>query len=271
MGFYGGQETVAPVEQDPLYSKSGAAPIRDKIFKQLPGLIDQGQAAGQRAASAATSGAAMFRPVGQYGMDTLSGKYLYNAPLEAGLARTRGATDAALRTAAASGAARSRSAMAAARAGQAATAGAARSTFARNGQTFGTGAVQAQGAEKAALEAQLARAEADRLASENATRAGTQAGLAQTETGARAASYEAERGRQQAAPGIIAQAASAPVQMLQAVPGLLASGMEPATNLIRNLAAAMPLTNPNTYYKPGIGDYALQALGSAGGAAAGGF
>lgn len=242
MGFYGKQQEVEPREMDPLYSQSGAQPMREGIFNALPGMMIGATAAGQDAANAARRGAGQMGAVGQFGRDVMSGGYLKSPVLDRSLESTRAASDQA---AAAS--------QAEARAAQTAQQRAVQSQFSRSGQTFGTANQLAQEGTTAALEAQLDR-----------TEAGRQAQLAATEAQTQAENYARERGYQMQAPAIVSGAASKPVELLQAVPGMTYSGISPAVEVIRGLASGAPVVNPNTYYKPGAGDYVLQGLGAAG-------
>ena len=250
MGFYGGQKEVAPREFDPLYSGSGAADIRKGIFDALPGTMTAATGAARAAQDAAKSGAAAFQPVAQYGRRLLAGDYLNPSPIfDKSLATARNAGNVAAAGSAAG-----------ARAGLAGQQMDTRAQFGRSGQVFGTGNQLAQEGSRAALEANLNRAEAARTS-----------GVTAAEMGARAANYDAERNRQMAAPGIIGQAASIPLNMLQAIPGLAYAGVDPAVSILRNLAGGGQVVNPNTYYKPGVGDYTLQGIGALAGGAGGGF
>jgi len=75
-----------------------------------------------------------------------------------------------------------------------------------------------------------------------------------------------------AAPQIVSSAASRPVEMLQAIPGLEYAGYDTIANLVKTLASGEPpAMNGNQYYKPGAGDYILQGLGAAGAASAAGL
>jgi len=265
MGFYGGQETVAPQEFDNLYSKSGAQPLRKQIFDTLPGNIDAGNKAGAQAAEAARVGAAGFAPIQNYGNELLGGKYLnYNPYLEHGLQTTRAATEGALHQGNAAADTIAHNAISGARADQAGQDAATRAQFARSGMAFSTAGGQAQDATHAALAAQLARGEQNRSAQQDATGAGVQAQLAQQENTARAGSFAQERQLQSQAPGILSNALQMPVNLLQAIPGLMNAGSDSAMNLIRGLATGSQVVNPNTYYKPGVGDYAMQGIGALG-------
>lgn len=245
--MYGSQKTVAPQEFDPLYSQSGAADLRKGVFAGLPDAMAQATQLGQNAVSAAQRGAADMGAVGRFGKSVLRGDYMRNPALDASLAASRRAGETAAGAAASD-----------ARANMAAQQAATRSQFGRAGQTFGTANQLAQEGTTAALEAQINRGEATRTAQQAAVEA-----QAQAENVAR------ERGYQMQAPGIVSAAASKPVELLQAAPGLVYSGVSPAVEVIRGLASGSPVVNPNTYYKPGVGDYMLQgagALGALGGA-----
>jgi hypothetical protein len=245
--MYGSQKTVDPQEFDPLYSKSGGAELRQGIFGALPGAMGRATQQAENAIGAAQRGAAEMGAVGKFGRSVLRGDYMRNPTLDASLAASRRAGEVASRTAAAD-----------ARANMAAQQAATRSQFGRAGQGFGTANQLAQEGTAAAMGAQINRAESARLAQQAAIEA-----QAQAENVAR------ERGFQMQAPGIVSGAATKPVELLQAVPGLTYAGVSPAVEIIRGLASGSPVVNPNTYYKPGVGDYMLQgagALGALGGA-----
>lgn len=246
MGYFGGQKEVAPREFDPLYSQSGAQPIRTGIFNALPNMAVQATGDANAAAAAAQQGAAAMRPVAAYGNALMGGKYLNSSPaLDRSLSATRAASDAAAGNAAAT-----------ARANLQATQAATRSQFSRAGQTFGTANQLAQEGTSAALEAQSARNESERQAALNAA-----------EAGAKAQNYMNERGLQTQGAGIAQAGATKPVELLQAVPGLRYAGVSPAVEVIRGLASGAPVVNPNTYYKPGAFDYTMQGIGALGSAA----
>jgi hypothetical protein len=139
-----------------------------------------------------------------------------------------------------------------------------RNQYARSGQQFGTGSQLAQQANTAALAAQVARSEAERQASLGQTEAARLAQLAAGENQALAENYARERAAQQQAAGLVGQLGGQQLSMLQAVPGLAYSGIEPAVGVIRGLASGGQTVAPGTYYKPGVGDYALQGLGALG-------
>lgn len=250
MGFYGKQKEVDPREFDPLYSKSGGAELRSEIFGNLPSLMASGTQAANAAADAARKGAASMRPVMQYGQNVLAGGYLNPAPaLTKSLDASRAASDV-----------RAENQQTQANNALATQQAATRSQFGRAGQTFGTTNQLAQEGSQAALQAQLAKQEQERQAQANAT-----------EAAILAENYGRERQLQQAASGVVQGAASSPLQMLQSVPGLTYAGITPAAELIRGLAGGGSVVNPNTYYKPGAGDYTLQALGTLGSVAGGGW
>lgn len=248
--MYGSQKTVEPKEFDPLYTGSGAQSLREGVFNALPYAMGQATQAGQVAANAAQRGAAEMGAVGRFGRSVLRGDYMQNPALDASLAASRKAGDVAAGAAASD-----------ARANMAAQQAATRSQFGRVGQTFGTANQLAQEGTTAALEAQINRGEAARTAQQGAIEA-----QAQAENVAR------ERGYQMQAPAIVSAAASKPVELLQAVPGLTYSGVAPAVDIMRSLASGTPpVVKPDTYYKPGVGDYMLQGIGALGAAGGAGF
>jgi len=250
MGCFGSQKQVAPTEMDPLYSKSGGAELRRSIFDALPGAQERAGAGAQEAITAARTGAQQMAPVGQFGRSVMRGDFLRSPILDRSLAATRAAANTSGQAAAAD-----------ARANLTSAQNTARAQFGRAGQTFGTGNQLAQEGTAAALEAQLARQENLR-----------QAGLAANEAQAQAENYARERSNQMMAPGIVTGALSKPLEMLQAIPGLAYSGYDTMANLVKTLASGSPpAMNGNQYYKPGFGDYALQGLGAAGAASAGGL
>jgi hypothetical protein len=250
MGCFGSQKQVAPTEMDPLYSKSGGAELRKSIFDALPAAQARAGAGAQQAAAAARAGAQAMAPVGQFGRSVMRGDYLQSPVLNRSLAATRAASNTAAQASEAE-----------ARANLASAQNAARAQFNRAGQTFGTGNQLAQQGTAAGLEAQLGRQEAMRQAAMGATEAQTQA-----------ENYARERGYQMAAPQIVSGAASKPLEMLQAIPGLEYAGYDTMANIIKTLASGTPpAAVGNQYYKPGAGDYVLQGLGAAGAASAGGL
>jgi hypothetical protein len=250
MGFCGDTKQADPKEMDPLYSQSGGQALRKYVFDALPGIQGRAGAGAQEAIAAARTGARAMAPVGQFGRSVMRGDYLRSPLLDRSLAATRAASN----TAAQAGAADARANLASAQ-------NASRAQFSRAGQTFGTGNQLAQEGTAAALEAQIGRQEAMRQAAMGATEAQTQA-----------ENYARERGLQMAAPQIVSSAASRPVEMLQAIPGLEYAGYDTIANLVKTLASgAPPAMNGNQYYKPGAGDYILQGLGAAGAASAAGL
>lgn len=266
MGFYGGQQTVDPQEFDPLYSKSGAQDLRKGIFGALPQTMTDATAAGMRASGAATAAAGSLAPAMQYGQRVLNGNYLSSPQLQGYLQATRAASDRGFGATRAASDVAAQNARNTAQAGLRAQQADTRAQFARSGQTFGTGNQLAQEGAQAALQAQLGRNESERQAGIVASDAQRQAGLAQNENAVKGQQFSQERAFQQAAPGMIAQTAGQGVNFLQAAPGLMYSGVEPAVGIIRNLAGGGQIVNPNNYYKPGVGDYAMQGLGIAGAA-----
>lgn len=250
MGFCGDTKQADPKEMDPLYSQSGGQALRKYVFDALPGIQGRAGAGAQEAVAAARTGARAMAPVSQFGRSVMRGDYLRSPMLDRSLAATRAASN----TAAQAGAADARANLASAQ-------NASRAQFSRAGQTFGTGNQLAQEGAAAALEAQIGRQEALRQAAMGATEAQTQA-----------ENYARERGYQMAAPQIVSSAASRPVEMLQAIPGLEYAGYDTIANLVKTLASgAPPAMNGNQYYKPGAGDYILQGLGAAGAASAAGL
>lgn len=250
MGCFGKQKQVAPTEMDPLYSKSGGAELRKQIFDALPAAQERARAGSQQAIAAAQSGAQAMAPIGQYGRSVMRGDYLQSPLLNRSLQATRAASNTA-----------ARSGVSDARANLAAAQTAAQAQYGRAGQTFGTANQLAQQGNSAALEAQIGRQEAMR-----------QGSLAATEAQTQAENYARERNNQMAAPGIVSAAASKPLEMLQAIPGLEYAGYGDMANIVKTLASgAPPAMVGNQYYKPGAGDYILQGLGAAGAAGAGGL
>lgn len=266
MGFYGGQQQVDPREYDPLYSQSGAQPLRKGIFDALPDMLKSSTDAGYRAAGAANAAAGSLAPAMQYGQRVLAGNYLSSPQLQGYLQATRAASDAGFGATRAASNVAAQNARNTAQAGLRAQQADTRAQFSRSGQTFGTGNQLAQEGAQAALQAQLGRNESERQAGIVASDAQRQAGLAQNENAVKGQQFSQERAFQQQAPGMIAQTAGQGVNFLQAVPGLHYSGIEPAVGIIRNLAGGGQVVNPNSYYKPGVGDYAMQGLGVAGAA-----
>ena len=89
-----------------------------------------------------------------------------------------------------------------------------------------------------------------------------------TEAQTKAENYARERAFQMQAPGIVMMGETKPVELLQSVPASMYSGVMPAAEVIKALAGNGQVINPNTYYKPGVGDYLMQGIGT-GAAAAG--
>lgn len=223
------------------HGTTGGRPLREQIFSYVPGMIDSGYAAGNEAAAAARAGAGMFSPVGAYGNKVLSGAYLNGSPaLDRSLASTRAASDIA-----------ARNALNTARAGFSGQVDDTRSQLARSGMTYGTGNQQAAEASRAALEGALARSEAERVAQ-----------LAAGENQVRAQNYMEERKAQAQAPSFISAAAEKPFQLLSVIPSLQAGGLTPAAGLVGSLAGGGSASTDN-YYKPGVFDHGLAALGTA--------
>jgi hypothetical protein len=270
MGFYGGQKTVDPQQFDPLYPASGAPQIRSGIFAGLPGAMTAATDAGLRAGQAGTDAAGALAPAVGYGKSVLDGNYLSSPQLLNYLQGTRQASDAGFAATKAAGDVTAQNTREQAVAGLGAQQADTRASFGRNGQAFGTGSELAQQGQMAATQAQLARAETERQSGVTAADAQRQAGLAQSENQAKAQQFSQERGFQQAAPGIIGQAGAQATNLLAAVPGQMYSGVAPAAQILQQLAGNGQVVNPNTYYKPGVGDYALQAAGTAGAAGAAG-
>lgn len=247
MGFYGGQETVDPKTADPLFGEE-AKKVRTEIFNALPSVGARAQAGAERAAGAATQASGAYGPVMDYGRSVLAGNYLNASPqLNRALASSRAASNTA-----------AQAQQAEARANLANQQAATRAQFGRAGQTFGTTNQLAQGGNTAALEAQLGRSEAARLAQQQAT-----------QDQVVAENYGRERQLQQQAPGMINMAATQPVALLQSVPQIEYSALGPAVDITRGLSAGQ--ASSANYYKPGVGDYALQGLGALGAAGGAGF
>lgn len=263
-GFYGGQQTQEVKEMDPLFSKSGAQDIRTGIFNQLPGMLTQGQQDAASAQQAARQGATSLAPAMQYAQQAVGGQYLHSPQLQGYLAQTRAASQQAARAGRSASDLAAQNARQAAQAAQQAQLADVRSQFARSGQQFGTGNQLAQQAANVALQTQLGRSEAERQAQLGQMDAARLAQLAAGENAALAENYARERAAQQAATGLVGQLAGQNLNMLQAVPGLAYSGIEPAVNVIRGLAAGGQTVAPGSYYRPGVGDYMLQGIGTLG-------
>jgi len=248
MGFCGDNKQAPAQWFDPLgpdangrHGNTGGRPLREQIFAQVPGLIESGQRAGAEAAAAARAGAGMFRPVGDYANKVLSGAYLDGSPqLDRAMAATRAASDVG-----------ARNAMADARANYAGQVADTQSDFARGGMTYGTANQQAAEANRAALEAGLARQQQDRIAQ-----------LAAVENQARLQNYMAERAAMNQAPAALAMAAEKPFQMLSTIPGLEAGGLAPSAGLVNSLAGGGSAST-DSYYKPGVFDHILAGMGTA--------
>lgn len=248
MGLCGSNKTVAPQYFDPLgpnaegqHVGSGGPELRNKVFEYLPGLMQSGLANSARAANAAREGAAKFGQIGDYGQSVMRGNYLNaSLPLIKSLQATRAAANQ-----------QAQNTYSGARADLSGIQNQVRSRYNRAGQTFGTGMQQAQESAQAALNADIARAESARLAQQAATE---QQALLQN--------YMAERQIQNQAPAYIAMAAEKPFQMLSAVPSIEASGITPSAEILGALASGGSIVSPNTYYKPGLFDYALQGAGT---------
>ena len=268
-GLYGGQKQNPVVEMDPLYSKSGAQDIRTGIFNELPGMLMQGQQDAAAAQNAARQGAASLAPAMQYAQQTVGGKYLNSPQLQGYLAQTRAASQQAARAGRSASDLAAQNARQQGLAAQQAQLADVRNQFARGGQQFGTGNQLAQQASNVALQSQLGRSEAERQAQLGQMDAARLAQLAAGENATLAENYARERANQQAATGLVGQLAGQNLNMLQAVPGLAYSGIEPAVNVIRGLASGGQTVTPGTYYKPGVGDYALQGIGTLGAAGMG--
>lgn len=249
MGLCGSNKTVAPQYFDPLgpnaegqHVGSGGPELRNQIFGYVPGMLEQGRYDASQAANAAKAGAGQFAPVLSYAQSNLRGDYLNGNPaLDRAVATARNASDTA-----------AQSAYGRARADFSGAQRTLQSQYNRAGQTFGTGLQQSQDASRAALNADIARAEAAR-----------QAQLAEAEMGARFNNYQQERAYQNQSPALLSMAAEKPFQMLSAVPSVNASGVLPSAELVGALAGGGSVVTPNTYYKPGIFDYALQGAGTA--------
>lgn len=249
MGLCGSTKTTAPQYFDPLgpnaagqHTGNGGPELRNQVFSYLPSLMASGQMDAGRAANAARNGAAQFSPVMDYAQASLRGNYLRGTPyLDRAISSARNASTVG-----------ANAAYGRARADYANSQRGLRDQYTRAGQTFGTGMLQAQEASRAALNADISRAEASR-----------QSQLAADEMAARYGNYQAERAYQNQAPALISMAAEKPFQLLSAVPSVSAGGLTPSAELIGALAGGGSVVNPGTYYKPGIFDYALQGIGTA--------
>jgi hypothetical protein len=116
-----------------------------------------------------------------------------------------------------------------------------RDAYSRAGMGWSTGNQQAQEAAAAAA----------------ATRAG------ETEAQARLANYQAERGYQQAAPGLLQAALSAPMDYLSAIPNAYYAPLAQQANLVSGLSSGGQVVAPQSTHvkQPGLMDYAAPVAG----------
>jgi hypothetical protein len=102
-------------------------------------------------------------------------------------------------------------------------------------------------------------------------RAAATANAGATEAAARLQNYQAERGYQNAAPQMLAQALGVPLDYLSQIPSAFLSPLLQEAQLVTGLATGGQTATPNTtvYKEEGIGNQVMKAVGPILGAAAG--
>lgn len=274
-GLCGSTKTAKPDWNDPLgpnaggeMGPTGGPEARAKIFEQINSqLLPQAQqdADWAKAASKGAYESPVWGASTQYLTDAAGGKYLNpSAYVTRGIAEGRNALDAGLGATRTAAQGRLKASRSRAEAGLGATQAGNKSLFARTGQSFGTTNQQAADATTAALQSELARQEAEAGgnldAQEAAARAAYEAGGANT----LASAAQQERGLQQqaatSAPGVAATRA----QLAQSIPQLNYSAIQPAANIVQQLAGNGAVTPSTMYRTPGAFDYAMQVGGLAG-------
>lgn len=260
MGLCGGNETVEPKQFDPLFPGAGGQELRSQVFGYLPGIMEQNLLDNQAAVGAAQQAAGGFGQIGSYANQALGGRFLNRSPqLDRAMGQSRRDTTAALQAARQASDVSAQGQYDAARASLGDQQRRLQSQYARSGQTFGTGAAQAQDAANVALNAQIARNEAARQGQLAASEQQTMADMSARNLGLEAGRLQQERQLQQQAAPLAASAATKPFEILSAVPGLRYGGLNEASTLTGALAGGGSVVNPGSYYKPGALDYGLQA------------